>query len=72
MLQHRGPFEFPRRLIKTPALPPFSIKGTLVQQETAALTIQEAEEQVLFSQISFPQGQSAVACIGPIFLFKNY
>ena len=23
MLQHRGPFEFPRRLIQTPALPPF-------------------------------------------------
>ena len=68
MLQHRGPFEFPRRLIKTPALPPFSIEGTLVQQETAALTILEAEEEVLFTNINFPQRFCRLV---PLFWLKN-
>ena len=70
MLQHRGPFEFPRRLIKTPALPPFSIKGTLVQQETAALTVLEAEEEVLFTNIIFPAPQRFCRLV-PLFWLKN-
>ena len=62
MLQHRGPFEFPRWLLQTPALPPFSINGEehLFSRRLLHSLCWKLRRKC-FLQISFSQRYSAFA-----------